>query len=183
MAKEEAKPEKPTDAAASAAAAAAVQNPKGKMGTFAILGGVMLVEGLAIFACMKFFGSQPDPTHGMQEMVPTTKPWEESKELAVAQIRVPNNNGARTVLYSVKIVLRVHHDDATKIKEFMDNRKNTIDDIIGRVIRSADEKHFAEPGLETLKRQIGYELSTLLGDEHAIEQVLIPECTPLPAGF
>jgi flagellar basal body-associated protein FliL len=183
MAKEEAKSEKSAETPAAAAASASGAKPKGKAGTFAVFGGVMLIEGLAIFAGMKFLGSEPDPTHGMQEMVPTTKPWEESKELAIAQVRVPNNNGARTVLYSVKIVLRVHHDDATKVKEFMENRKNTIDDLVGRVIRSADEKHFAEPGLETLKRQIGFELSTLLGDEHVIEQVLIPECTPLPAGF
>jgi flagellar basal body-associated protein FliL len=183
MAKDEPKTEPPAGPAAAGTQPAPAGKAKGKMGTIAIFGGVMLIEGVAIFACMKFLGSDPDPTHGMQEMVPTTKPWEESKELALAQVRVPNNNGARTVLYSVKIVLRVHHDDASKIKEFMENRKNTIDDIISRVIRSADEKHFAEPGLETLKRQIGFELSTLLGDEHVIEQVLIPECTPLPAGF
>jgi flagellar basal body-associated protein FliL len=156
---------------------------KGRATTFAIFGGVMLVEGVAIFACMKFLGNDPDPTLGMQEMVATSRPWSQSVELPMAKVRVPNNNGARTVLYSVSVVLSVHHGDADRIKEFMENRKNTIDDVISRVIRSADEGHMSEPGLETLKRQIRYELGTLFGDDKAIEQVLIPECTPIPAGF
>jgi flagellar basal body-associated protein FliL len=69
------------------------------------------------------------------------------------------------------------------MKEFIENRKNTVDDVISRVIRSADERHLAEPGLETLKRQIRFELGRLIGDDKIIEHVLIPECMPIPTGF
>jgi flagellar basal body-associated protein FliL len=162
---------------------AAPEGKRGKTLTFAVFGGVMLVEGLAIFMCMKLLGHEPDPTVGMEGLAPTTKPWEESSELPVVQVRVPNNNGARPLLYSVKVVVQVHHGDKQKVQEFLENRKSTIEDTIGRVIRSADEKHLAEPGMETLKRQVRYELSSLIGDEKIIERVLIPECVPLPAGF
>lgn len=159
---------------------------KGKIVTMGIVGGIMLVEGVAIFMFMKFLGADPDPTHGMElgmEPAATTRPWEDSQEIQVAQVRVPNNSGSRTLLYTVRAVIRVSKKDHDKVKEFMESRKNTIDDAIGRVIRSADERHLAEPGLETVKRQIRYELGSLLGDESLIEQVLIPECMPLPTGY
>jgi flagellar basal body-associated protein FliL len=180
MATEAPKPESAPDAKPPAAPG----KKSGKFMTLGIVGGIMLVEGISIFMVMKFFGAEPDPTQGMEHgIAPTTRPWEESQEIQVAQVRVPNSSGSRTFLYNVRVVIRVHHKDYDKIKEFMESRKNTIEDAIGRVIRSADERHLAEPGLETVKRQIRYELGSLLGDESLIEQVLIPECMPLPTGY
>lgn len=173
-----------SDASSEAKPAAPPEKKKGKFMTIGLVGGVMLVEGVAIFMFMKFMGTDPDPTHGMEQgMEATSKPWEESQEIQVAQVRVPNSSGSRTLLYTVRVVVSVHHKDHDKVKVFMESRKNTIEDVISRVIRSADERHLAEPGLETVKRQIRYELGSLLGDESLIEQVLIPECMPLPTGF
>jgi flagellar basal body-associated protein FliL len=180
--KPEAAPTAPAPAPADAKAAAPPKS--GKVATFGIFGGIMIVEAVAIFMCMKLMGKEPDPTLGVEHgLVTTTKPWEESHELPVATVRVPNSNGSRTMLYNVKVVVRVNHKDQAKVKEFLENRKNTIEDIIGRVIRSADERHLGEPGMETLKRQVRFELNSLLGDEKTIEQVLIPECMPIPTGF
>lgn len=150
-----------------------------------LFGGLMVVEGLAIFLCMKFLGSEPDPTLGMMDSLQTTTaPFEESKELEVARVRVQNANGARTILYSVAISIRVHHENESMITDFLKHRRATINDSISRIIRSAQEKHLSEPGLETLKRQVHFELNSLLGGEGSmIEQVLIPEFTPLPTGF
>jgi len=156
---------------------------KGKAITFAVFGGIMVVEGIAIFAAMKMLGHEPDPTVGMEPLAATTKPWEESLELPVVSVRVPNSNGARAMLYSVKVAARVHAKEKTEIEEFLKKRKSTIEDVISRVIRSSEEKHLAEPGLETLKRQVRFELNALIGDEHKIEQILIPECMPIPAGY
>jgi len=181
MAKEEAKPTTPAPAPADAKTDAPPK--KGKTLIIAIFGGVMLVEGVAVFAVVKMMGHEPDPTVGMEVLAPTSKPWEESLELPVASVRVPNSNGARTMLYSVKVVARANQKDKDKVEEFLKKRKSTIEDTIGRVIRSAEEKHLAEPGLETLKRQVRFEINALAGDEHMIEQILIPECMPLPAGF
>ena len=177
--------EKPKPPPAAPAEEAKTDAPakKGKGLTIAIFGGVMLIEGVAIFGVMKMMGHEPDPTVGMEVMHPTSKPWEESSELPVVSLRVPNNNGARTMLYSVKVAARVNAKEKDRVKEFLEKRKSTIEDTLSRVIRSAEERQLAEPGLETLKRQFRYELSTLIGDEHLIEQVLIPECMPLPAGF
>jgi len=182
MAREETTPQQAAPAKSDVEAASSAGR-RGKLLTFAVFGGVMVVEGLCIFLCMKLMGASPDPTVGMEGLTPTTRPWEEIHELPVAQVRVPNSNGARTTLYSVKVVVQVHHSEKQKVQEFLDNRKSTIEDVISRVIRSADERHLAEPGLDTLKRQVRYELSSLIGDEKIVRSVLIPECTPLPTGF
>jgi flagellar basal body-associated protein FliL len=153
------------------------------MATLGIFGGVMLAEGLAIFMCMKFLGATPDPTHGLEGLQPTTKPWTENQEFDVAVLRVLNRTGSRAMLYSVRVVVTGHFSKKDKIDEFLKNRKSTVEDALSQVIRSADEKQLAEPGLETLRRQLRYELNTLIGDDKTIDQVLIPEFTPLPTGY
>jgi flagellar basal body-associated protein FliL len=183
MSKEEAKQAAPAPAPTAVDQQEAPSAKKGKAMTFAVFGGIMLIEGVAIFAAMKSLGHEPDPTVGMEIHAPTSKPWDASTELPVVQIRVPNSRGARTMLYSVKVVARVEQSHVEEAKAFLEKRKSTIEDVIGRVIRSADAAHLAEPGLETLKRQVRYEMNTLMGDAHLIEQVLIPECMPLSAGF
>src|SRR2546423_11053287 len=91
---------------------------KGKATTFAIFGGVMLVEGAAIFAGMEMLGHEPDPTAGMEPLAPTSKPWQDSLELPIAAVRVPHNNGARTLLYSVQVAARGQskgNDEGTEV--------------------------------------------------------------------
>lgn len=179
MAAEAPKPEQPAEVKPEAP-----PKKSGRGMAIGIFGGVMVVEAALIFAGMKLFGSDPDPTVGMEVgLAPTTAPWEESQEVVVAKVRVLNSSGGRSLLYNVKVVARVHHNDFEKVKQFMEGRQSTVEDTICRVIRSAEERQLAEPGLETLKRQVRYELGVLLGDEALIEQILIPECMPLATAF
>jgi len=181
MAERQAQTEPQTEAGEPAAPAVARRGRP--MATIGIFGGVMLAEGIAIFLCMKFLGATPDPTHGLEGLQATTKPWTENQEFDVATLRVLNRTGPRATLYSVRVVVTGHYSKKDKIEEFLKNRKSTVEDALSQVIRSADEKHLAEPGLETLRRQLRFELNTLIGDDKTIEQVLIPEFTPLPTGF
>lgn len=165
--------------------AAAPGKKKLPIATLGMVGGLMLAEGIGIFAAMKFFGAEPDPTVGMpQHLEVTTQPFGESKEIEIAKVRVQNTNGARPMLYSVTIEVKIPTDKESLITEdFLKNRKASVTDAISRIIRSADGKHLSEPGLETLKRKIRFELGSLLGDEKVIEDVLIPEFTPMPMGY
>jgi flagellar basal body-associated protein FliL len=181
MADEEAK--KP-DAAAQTEATEESSKKK-SMATMGIFGTVMLAEGLAIFFAMRFFGSEPDPAAGMEPRLTTaTQPFSERREIEVAHVRVQNSNGERSTLYSVTINIVVDHaHEEMIVEDFLKNRQATITDAISRILRSSEEKHLSEPGLETLKRQISFELGVLLKDDTIIEEVLIPEFTPLPTGF
>jgi len=153
------------------------------MATLGLFGGVMLIEGLAIFFAMKFLGSEPDPTLAVEGMKPTTRPVQERKELEVCHMRVPNSNGSQTTLYNIRIAVVVHYTSEEEVRGMLENRQHAIEDRIGQVVRSADQRHLAEPGLESLKRQIQFELNNMLGDDQLIEAVLIPELMPLPTGF
>jgi len=179
-----AEPAKKTEDTPEESTSPPAKKSKRSMVTIGVFGGVMIAEGLTIFLVMKFLGSEPDPTVGMmQTLETTTAPFEESKEIEVAHVRVQNANGSRTILYSVTIIARVDRENEAMLKEFLANRQATVNDAISRIIRSAEEKNLAEPGLETLKRQVQFELSRLIGDDKIIQQILIPEFTPLPTGF
>lgn len=168
------------------AAGDAQDGGKGKksMMTLGIFGGVMLFEGLAIFFCMRFFGATPDPTIALEQLnVPASQPWTDSSEIEVAHLRVQNVTESRTMIYSVTVAVLVHESNAEDVKKFLEVRKNTIEDALGRIIRSTDSKHLTEPGLETLKRQFKFELDKLIGSDDMIEEVLIPDCMPLQTGY
>jgi flagellar basal body-associated protein FliL len=185
MAEQEKPKEQPPPPAEAAEAHAGAEQPKkGKsFVTFGIFGGVMVVEGIAIFLGMRFLGSHPDPTVGVEGLQVATQPAVEAQEFDVANLRVLNRNGPRAVLYSVRVVITASSAKKEKVEEFLKNRKSTIEDAMSQVLRSAEEKYLAEPGLETLRRQLRHELNQLMKDEETIEQVLIPEFTPLPTGY
>ncbi len=174
MAKEEKKPEK--EGAEETAPAPAKRR---KMPTFGLVGGVMIVEGLAIFGTMKLFSADADPTIGL-EPVTTTNPWSEFREIEVASLRVPHANGTRHVLYNVKIVVTVHHEKEADFNLILGKRKFTIEDAISRTIQEASELELAEPGKESLKRKIRFVLGRIILDDAMIEAVLIPHMMALP---
>lgn len=175
---------KPTQKPAPEPGPAAPAKKKLPMVTLGMIGGLMVFEGVGIFAAMKFFGAEPDPTLGMPHLEVTTQPFGESKEIEIAKVRVQNTNGARPMLYSVTINVQVPSAKESLITEdFLKNRKAAVTDAISRIIRSADGKHLSEPGLETLKRKVKFELGSLLCDDKVIEEVLIPEFTPMPMGY
>lgn len=164
--------------------AAAAAAKSGRMRTIGIFGGVMLVEGLAIFFAMKFFAPEPDPTMGMdKELTQATQPALLTKELELARVRVQNRNGPQTILYSVTANIVVPSERATEVQTYLDNHRAAINDMLSQIIRAAEERHLNEFGLETVKRLIRFELSKLMGDDESIERVLISEFTPLPTGF
>ena len=165
-----------------AAAEPTGKKPKGKMFTLGLFGGVMIIEGLAIFFAMKTFGGQPHKLEA-EEMVPTSKPASEFLELEVANVRVPHVTGSRTTLYAMRVVALVKHDELEEVKSTFEAKKWTVTDTVSRVIRQAAESEISEPRLETLRRKMKFELNELCGAEHAIEQVLIHECMPLSTGL
>lgn len=209
----DAKAAKPEDGAASKKKSA-----KGKL--IGIVAGVMIVEGVAVFAAMKMLGGQPEPTHA--EAVPTaTQPVEQFVELDVAKIRAPNVKDGKLVLWSIEVVIRAKaescHDDAhgkgdgkkegegggehakddkpkdekaaaaalcPELSKKIKMNERTIKDRLSRIIRSAEPQVLQEDGLETIRRQVKFELDRILEDEHhQITEVVIPECTPFPTGF
>ncbi|MCK6454999.1 MAG: hypothetical protein L6Q92_00510 [Phycisphaerae bacterium] len=163
-------------------AAAEPAKKRSRLGVTGIVAAVMVVEGVAIFGVMKMFGSHPDAAEA-ELLAPASKPAMEDAELEVVQLRAMNVKSGRPVLYSIKVFVRVASDKADSVKSAIEKKKASIEDAVARIIRSAEPTHLSEDGLETLRRQIQFELSRLVADASAIQGILIPECTPYPTGF
>jgi len=106
-------------------------------------------------------------------------------ELSVVDFRAPNKQGGRTFLYDVTIFISIRADAEEKTKAVLSDRAALIKDRIRTIIAQSDAEKLgggSEPGLETLRRQVKYQLDEILG-EGVIDEVLVPRCIPFPVNF
>jgi flagellar basal body-associated protein FliL len=181
MAEAKSKPEPPVTAAAPSPAVESP--PRRRFGTAAIIAIVMVIEGIALFAAMRLLGGKPESAAALELLEPTTRAVIDEQEVQVVQLRALNVKSGRPVLYSLKVFVRAQADKAEVIRRQLEKKRATIEDAVARIVRSADPSHLTEDGLETLRRQIHYEMGRITNEEASILEVLIPECTPYPTGF
>ena len=188
------KPEKKADAAPAAAAPAGdkpAEKPKGGLLTKmpVVLGGVMLLEAVVLFAGFKILGSKPAPAAGAE--LSTTEGGEKGEngkskgdkktvEVQVVDFKALNRANGRMMLYSTSIFVVTKAENEEKVKDKFKDNKALIEDRIRTIIAESDPEKLgggSEPGLETLRRQVKYQLDRILGDG-IVEEVLVPRCIP-----
>ena len=106
-------------------------------------------------------------------------------ELSVVDFRAPNKQSGRTFLYDVTIFISVRADAEEKTKAILNDRAALIKDRIRTIIAQSDPEKLgggSEPGLETLRRQVKYQLDEIIGDG-VIDEVLVPRCIPFPVNY
>jgi len=106
-------------------------------------------------------------------------------ELMLVEFRAPNKRSGRTYLYDVSIYVSVKGSKHAKVKSMLEQRKALITDRVRTIIAQSDPEKLgggSEPGLETLRRQIKYQLNEVLG-EGMIEEVIVPRCIPFKVDF
>jgi flagellar basal body-associated protein FliL len=196
-----AKPDKKDAAEASKPAAAAAAPAKsGGIGgllvkTPVLLGAVMVVEAVVLFAGFKFLGgSGPRAVAGAELAMEEHKPGEpesaatatkKTVELAVVEFRAPNKQSGHTFLYDVKIVAVVKSEVSDRVKDTLKDSESLVEDRIRTIIAQLDPEKLgggSEPGLETLRRQVKYQLDEIVGDG-MIDSVLVPRCIPFRTDF
>ena len=205
------KAEKKPDAAAAAAAAGDKKDAKGAKtaggGASALLaktpvlmGGVMLLEAVVLFAGFKFLGAGAPPAdaahvahlddghgnsgHGGDGKAP---PLDKRKtvEVNVLDFKAPNKLSGRTFLYDVSIYLVTKNEHAESVKQTIKDREALIKDRVRTIIAQSDPEKLgggSEPGLETLRRQVKYQLDEIIGEE-MISEVLVPRCIPFRTDY
>lgn len=151
----------------------------------AILVGVMVAEGALIFAAMKVLGGTGAGTAAGGEVAPATAEADDPAleldapadvaEILVAETDAFNNRSGRLHMYHIQVTALVPGEGAEALERLVEQRGGTIKDRINTVIRGADPKHLNEPGLETLRRQIQFELNKITGDDSLVLELLIPE--------
>lgn len=167
-----------------------------------LLGIVMVLEAVVLFAGVKFLGSGPqaavaidlkegekashgDKTdaHGGAEKKPGPK--EKTVEVPVLDFKAPNTQNGRRYIYDVNVFATVNADSSDKVKEKIKANDALIRTRIRTIIAQMDPDKLgggSEPGLETLSRQIKAQLEIIIGDG-MIDEVLVPRCIPFRADF
>ena len=173
-----------------------------------MLGGVMMLEALVLFAGFKFLGGNGpkgasgaelvaaeqasgghgseahDGEHGSKGSGGISDP-NKTLEVNVLDFKAPNKQTGRTFLYDVSIFAVAKGEKAEKVKQAVKDREALIKDRIRTIIAQSDPEKLgggSEPGLETLRRQVKYQLDEIVG-EGMIEEVLIPRCIPFRADY
>ncbi len=152
-----------------------------------VLVGVMLLEGVGLYAVMKLFGASPAPAVSHEGLSPNAPPQPaEPVEVVVAKIKVPNRVSGKTFLYDIEVAVRIKVPDGKDAEEFkteitkkFQERDNAVRDRLNCLIRSSEPQNLEEPGLVVMRRQIKAELEKVLGEEKLIESVLIPRWTAM----
>jgi flagellar basal body-associated protein FliL len=106
-------------------------------------------------------------------------------ELPVVEFRAPNKMSGRTFLYDISIYAVVKGEHANKVEAALKAREALIKDRIRTIIAQSDPEKLgggSEPGLETLRRQVKYQLDEVVG-EGLIDEVLVPRCIPFRTDY
>jgi flagellar basal body-associated protein FliL len=173
-----------------------------------LLGGVMLIEAVVLFAGFKFIGGGSPRAAAGAELAAAEhgEGGGESKgeggekgekgegksvdkkapvEIPVVDFRAPNKLSGRTFLYDVSIFVVTKGEHQDKVKAMISSRDALIKDRVRTIIAQSDPEKLgggSEPGLETLRRQVKYQLDEIIGDG-LIDEVLVPRCIPFRADY
>lgn len=197
--KKESKPAPAKDGADKADAQGGKAKGGGIMGlltkTPVMLGGVMMLEAVVLFAGFKIMGGGTPTvvvgadlvtvdkaggdTHG-KEGHTAAAPGDLSKfaEVLLAEIKAPNKSTGRAYMFDVAIYAVTSKEHEEQVKATIKSREALIKDRVRTIIAQSDPEKLggqAEPGLETLRRQVKHQLEEIIG-EGLVEEVLVPRC-------
>jgi flagellar basal body-associated protein FliL len=170
------------------AAAPAEAKPKKKfpLQMIIVAAAVVVLEGATVGVMMMTSGG---PKRAMADQAPTTQPAvvvEKDAEVPILDAKqdgkLPNSSSGHLYLYDIQVVAKVNDKDKEKVSGILTERSAEIRDKIRTIIASSEKKTLDEPGLETLRRQIAYQLQQDIGKD-LIKELLIPKCTPYRAEF
>lgn len=192
-----------------------------------LLGGVMVVQAVVLFAGMKFLGFGASKDAAAAELVeknpddhdaeahadgegkssddrggeakgkdggekgkdgaPPARKYgkKDPVEIQVVELRAPNKLSGRTFLYDLSIFIVVRGEHVEKVGRTLKDREALIKDRVRTIIAQSDPEKLgggSEPGLETLRRQVKYQLDEIVG-EGLIEEVLVPRCIPFRTDY
>jgi flagellar basal body-associated protein FliL len=167
-----------------------------------LLGLVMVLEAVVLFAGFKFLGGGPKAASAVELAHEDDSGGEHGEghgekkaakagdkdsfvELNVVDFKAPNTQNGRRYLYDVSVYVSVKGDAEAKVKDKIKDREALIKDRIRTIIGQMDPEKLgggSEPGLETLRRQVKTQLEIIIGDG-MIDEVLVPRCIPFRADF
>ncbi len=109
-------------------------------------------------------------------------------EVTVVDFKATNMQSGRTTFYDVQFKLVTSGKHKARVERAIAENDGLIRDKIGTIMRQNDPAKLnggSEPGLETLRRQVKFQLDEIIDKkgEGLVQEVLIPRCTPYRADF
>jgi flagellar basal body-associated protein FliL len=160
-----------------------------------LMGAAMVLEAVVLFAGFKFLGSGAKNANAADLTMETKKDAQEASaaetakngavEIQLLDSRFPNKQSGKTFLYDVAIFVSVKPESAESVKKIITDRDALIKDRVRTIIAQSDPDKLgggSEPGLETLRRQVKYQLDTIIGDG-LVDEVLVPRCIPFRTDY
>jgi flagellar basal body-associated protein FliL len=161
-----------------------------------VMGGVMILEAMVLFAGFKFLGGG-GPKHAVAIELSGGEHGVEGHgidagsnkkkliEINIVDFKAPNTQNGRRYIYDVSIYAAARGEHEQKVREAIKERDALIKDRVRTIVAQMDPEKLgggSEPGLETLRRQVKYQLDEIIGDG-MIDEVLVPKCIPFRADF
>ena len=148
---------------------------------------MVIAEAVVLIGGFKIFGAKP---HSADAALVSTDPAAEAAknktvEVPVADFKALNRSKGHTFLFDISIVAVTKADNESKNTDIFKDSKALIEDRLRSIIAESYPEKLSggsEPGLETLRRQVKYQLDRILGDG-MIDEVLVPRCIPYRTDF
>jgi flagellar basal body-associated protein FliL len=164
-----------------------------------LLGAAMVMEAVVLFAGFKFLGAgarhaAADVTiadaqggkgaDGKGDAGAKTGGNDPVVELPLLDFKATNKQSGRVYIYNAVVVVTTKAIYRDAVEKAIKDDDALIKDRVRTIIAQSDADKLggAEPGLETLRRQIKAQLDEIIGDGK-IDDVLVPSLIPYPAGF
>jgi flagellar basal body-associated protein FliL len=106
-------------------------------------------------------------------------------EIQIVDFRAPNKQSGRTFLYDVTIFAVTKGEFKERVETAIKEHEALIKDRVRTIIAQMDPEKLgggSEPGLETLRRQVKYQLDEIVG-EGMIDEVLVSRCIPFRTDY
>ncbi|MBU0718683.1 MAG: hypothetical protein KJ749_10580 [Planctomycetes bacterium] len=168
--------------------AAAPQTSAGRKLPVLIVALLMLGEGVGIFFMAQALNSGPESVQAGQGDGPGGEGADsgvvvaEPAEIDLGECRPSNKMSGKFITFQIRVAVLVPAERLEEAQGLITAKQARLNDRINFVIRSAELNHLNEPALETIKRRLKHEFSSILNDDTLIIDVLIPEMLQSSAG-
>ena len=155
--------------------------------TFAVVGLIMVLEAVAVFALITITapsGKSVEAATLEGEVNSDDRPV----EVLLVREKFNNLSTGRVWQWDIEVFIEVRQKNQQAVEEILDSRKASITAGIARLIAQAQDRELKEPGLETITRQLeafSYEIfgENPSDEEPRVERVIVPRFKGFPADF
>ncbi|MFQ5413618.1 MAG: flagellar basal body-associated FliL family protein [Phycisphaerae bacterium] len=158
---------------------------QGRLVTLLVVGALMAVEGVAVFAVSRMFAPAPvtaEASTGSASDADDGAPGDQA-EIVLSKCRPTNKTTGKLITFSISVSGLVARDRLEEITQMVADKQSRLDDRVNYVVRSAEVQQLNEPELQTIKRRLKQEFAKVFGDDAVIDEVLITELLQSSGGL